>query len=139
MNHFHTIQQDKEETLDERSVELFTFKGQEDYLDGDKYPMMDLPDLDEKGKEVDLFTLPDAYAIRVNTGSRVRYYVKKGKYGKLFNPIGLYSEGMQRKQLRHAGKPAWEFKETTEKVFTYYIKFLRSRNAAWLNNAEREV
>ena len=134
MSHFHTIKQDnKEGQLQERSVEIFTFKGSEDYLDADQYPMLDIEE------DVDAFTLADAYAIRINSGSRIRHYVKRGKYGKLFNPIGMYSEGTERKQHRHAGKPAWEFKETSEKIFNYYIKFLRSKNAAWLNNAEREV
>lgn len=136
MSHFHQIKKDEGEeanVVDERSVEIFTFKGTEDYLDVDSYPMLD-PE-----EDVDVFSLPDAYAVRVNNGTRIRYYVKRGKYGKLFNPIGMYSEGQQRKQFRHAGKPAWEFKEATKKVFTYYIKFLRSKNPAWLHNAEREV
>jgi len=50
----------------------------------------------------------------------------------------MYSEGMAKKQLRHAGRPEWEFKETNEQVFTKYIKFLKTKNTAWLNNAERE-
>ena len=47
----------------------------------------------------------------------------------------MYSEGMAKKQLRHAGRPEWEFKETNEQVFTKYIKFLKTNNTAWLNNA----
>ncbi len=138
MSHFHTIKKDKETDIDERSVEIYTFKGSEDFLNRERFPLLYHPE-PEDGKEVDIFTLWNAYAIKVNTGTRIRYYVKRGKYGKLFNPIGLYSEGSQRKQHRHAGKPAWEFKEATERVFTLYAKFLRSKNASWLNNAERET
>jgi hypothetical protein len=136
MSYFQIKNDDANDTVRDQATEVFTFKGTEDYLNAEEYPMVDINALDEG---TDIFALPDAYAIRVDTGTRIRYYVKRGKYGKLFNPIGLYSEGTQRKQHRHAGKPAWEFKEATQKVFTYYIKFLRSRNAAWLNNAEREV
>jgi hypothetical protein len=50
----------------------------------------------------------------------------------------MYSEGTAKKQMRHAGKPEWEFKETNEVVFNKYINFLRTKNIAWLNNAERE-
>jgi len=134
MAHFHTIKGNKKDNTGEQSVDIFTFKGQEDFLNDEECPMLEAP-----GEDVDLFTLVDAYAILVNNGTSIKYYVKRGKYGKLFNPIGMYSEGTQRKQHRHAGKPAWEFKQCSKKVFTHYTHFLRTRNAAWLNNAEREV
>jgi hypothetical protein len=40
--------------------------------------------------------------------------------------------------MRHAGRPEWEFKETTKQVFDKYINFLKTKNVAWLNNAERD-
>jgi len=130
---FHQINKDKEIVSDESSLSVYTFKGHEDFLGDEDFPMLDLDDAEEA------FVSADAHAIKTVVGIRTRYFVKRGKHGKLFNPIGLYSEGSQYKRERHAGKPAWEIRETTKKIFTYYIKFLRSKNVAWLHNAEREV
>ncbi len=130
---FHQINPDRTEPANESIFKVFTFKGKEDFLDEDKYPMLDLEDTQKA------FESPDAHAIKQVVGNRTRYFVKRGKAGRLFNPIGLYSEGSQYSRTRHAAKPNWEIKETTEKIFIYYIKFLRSKNSAWLNNAEREV
>jgi hypothetical protein len=66
-------------------------------------------------------------------------YVKMGLDGLLFNPWGMYSEGTEDKYVTRYGKPQWSFAEVTEKCFINYVKFLQSRNRAWLNNAEREV
>ena len=80
----------------------------------------------------------DAYAKSVTGNTKTRFFVKRGRHGKLYNPIGIYSEGTANRQLRHTGRFEWEFKESTEKVFNFYIKFLKTKNSAWLNNAERE-
>tara|TARA_R110002020_G_scaffold162955_3_gene348897 strand:+ start:3561 stop:3950 length:390 start_codon:yes stop_codon:yes gene_type:complete len=80
-----------------------------------------------------------AYAKTVRVNGRAIYYVKQNKYGKLYNPNGMYSEGSESKQLRHAGRPNWVFRDVDKKVFDYYLKFLETKNEAWLNNAEREL
>jgi hypothetical protein len=115
------------------SVAVYTFIGEQDRLDQQGFPILDLE------YEDDVFEEPDAYAIKLVKGRKTNYYVKRGKYGKLFNPIGMYSEGRKNQQMRHAGRPEWRFEPTSEKIFTYYINFLKSKNAAWLNNAEREI
>ena len=56
----------------------------------------------------------------------------------LHDALPIYSEGTARKQMRHAGRPEWQFKETTKQVFDKYINFLKTKNVAWLNNAERD-
>ena len=80
-----------------------------------------------------------AYAKIVRVNDKVIYYVKQNKYGSLYNPTGMYSEGNESKQLRHAGRPNWVFRDVNKKVFDYYLKFLETKNEAWLNNAEREL
>lgn len=126
----------KKNVVSEDTVEVYTFFGKHDYEDDEGYPMLDFEE------EIDLeqiFEDPEAYAVKTNLHGVTRYYVKRGKHGHLFNPIGMYSEGTQHKQLRHAGKPLWELKKTSKKIFDYYINFLKTKNPAWLNNAEREV
>ena len=139
---FHKIKEDKAEDKS-RTVDVFTISGKQTEKDSDGFPRLEQ---DVELKQQDLQWVEDqeqqdhydAYAKRITLGKRVKYYVKRGRYGKLYNPIGMYSEGTAKKQMRHAGKPEWEFKETNETVFNKYINFLRTKNIAWLNNAERD-
>ena len=82
---------------------------------------------------------PSAYAKTVWANDKTIYYVKQNKYGGLYNPNGMYSEGNASKELRHAGRPNWVFISVGRKVFNYYLKFLETKNEAWLINAEREM
>lgn len=126
------INNDKPDNVSTK-VEVYTFSGEEDFVSDEGYPLLDL-EYDDN-----VFEDPDAYAVKIIKGHKVNYYVKRGKYGKLFNPIGMYSEGRKNNQMRHAGRPEWRLEPTSEKIFSYYIQFLKTKNAAWLNNAEREI
>ena len=53
--------------------------------------------------------------------------------------MGMYSEGMASKRLGHAGKLEWRFVEIKERPFEFYKNFLKTRNLAYLTNAEREL
>lgn len=80
-----------------------------------------------------------ALAYVKNTNTDQQFYIKVGTYGKIFNPIGLYSEGKQNKFLSKIGKDEFSFTRVNSKVFDMYLNFLRTKNTAWLNNAEREL
>lgn len=86
---------------------------------------------------------PECYAKRLTIcgegGTRYKHYVKFGIRGFMYNPWGIYSEGTSRKEVKHSGKKAWTFSQVSNKSFTYYLTFLRTKNTAWLNNAERET
>lgn len=105
-------------------VKNYTILGNHDYIDDDDNPRS------EESK---------AMAKSITANNNTRYFVKIGTYGKIFNPIGLHSEGRQDKFLSKIGRKEWEFKEVNPKVFDLYINFLKSRNIAWLNNAQREL
>ena len=81
----------------------------------------------------------DAYAKVITVNDKVSYHLKQDKYGSLFNPHGMYQEGTQRKQMRHAGRPRWTFRRVDQGVYNLYLKFLETKNEAWLHNAEREM
>ena len=68
-----------------------------------------------------------------------QYFLKIGLYGRIFNPMGLYSEGKENKFLSKIGKNEYNFTKVNQKVFDMYLNFLRTKNIAWLNNAEREL
>ena len=80
-----------------------------------------------------------AFAKKIVTPNKTRYFIKVGVHGKIYNPIGLFSEGTSNKFLARAGKKAWDFKEVNSKVFDMYVNFLRTKNIAWLTNAQREI
>ena len=115
-----------EKTIHDKSNEFYTLIGKHKFIDSNKNPRLD-SDSD------------NVFAKKIIYDSSARYYIKVGTYGKIYNPIGLFSEGTANKFLARAGKKAWEFKEVNSKVFDMYIKFLRTKNIAWLNNAEREM
>jgi hypothetical protein len=109
-----------------RTVECFTVLGQHEYLDDEKRPKIGNED--------------KALAKSVQVGSRpTRYYIKVGTYGKIFNPMGLYTEGHSEKFLAKIGRKQFEYKEVNQKIFDLYLNFLSTKNLAWLNNAEREL
>ena len=124
---FHVIDEEKPSPSD-KIVSVYTMTGDHDFKDEEGFPRL------PSGKQDDV----SAYAKKIEIGARHKYYVKRGRHGRLYNPYGLYSEGTAAKQRTHAGKPEWEFSESNEKVFSFYINFLKTNNAAWLNNAERE-
>ena len=111
----------------QKTYEYYTPLGDHDYLDDNNKPRAN----QENNKVV---------AKAITTDNKpTRYYVKVGAYGKIYNPIGLFSEGKNTKFLSKIGKNEFEFKEVNLKVFDLYTNFLATRNTAWLNNAEREL
>lgn len=128
------INSDKEDPSD-ILISAYTFNGEHDFKDEDGYPMIELEDEDLE----DLFSSTDIYALKIVKGRRTTFYVKRGRHGHLYNPIGMYTEGTKNKQMRHAGRPEWRFEVANAKIFKYYIQFLKTKNPAWLRNAEREV
>ena len=68
-----------------------------------------------------------------------KYFIKVGTYGKIFNPMGMFSEGKNEKFIAKIGKKEFNFKEVNQKIFDLYLNFLSTKNLAWLNNAEREM
>ena len=109
-----------------RDVECYTVIGSQEYFDEN-----DRPRIDDEEKAL-------AKSVCIDNRSP-RYYIKVGTYGKIYNPIGLYSEGHSEKFLAKIGRKQFEYKEVNKKIFDMYINFLTTKNLAWLNNAEREL
>jgi len=86
---------------------------------------------------------PKCYAKKVkyeksDGGTNERYYVKYGDKGFMYDPWGLYTERTESKKL-YGDKSTWYFRKVNRKSFFYYLDFLKTRNKAWLHNAEREA
>jgi hypothetical protein len=121
-NIFH-IQKDKES--DDIQYKYYTILGSHSGIDQEGNPVCE----DYKRSL--------AYIKTINNSEQ--YFLKVGTYGKVFNPIGMYSEGRQNKFLSKIGKEEYSFQRVNNKVFNMYLNFLRTKNIAWLNNAEREL
>ena len=129
--HIFIINKDKDPEELERKETVYTMIGNQDYVENE-YPCLELTSTEAEES-------PDAPAMSIEIGNRTKYYAKRGRHGKLFNPIGMYSEGMASKRLGHAGKLEWRFIEIKKRAFEFYRDFLKTRNLAYLNNAEREL
>lgn len=117
---------DHNKNQDSRISTFYTIIGKQDSLDENKNPIAQ-----EDSDQI--------FAKKITVNNKTKHYIKVGAYGKILNPIGLYSEGTVNKFIAKTGKKAWDFKEVNVKVFDMYVSFLRTKNLAWLNNAEREM
>lgn len=79
------------------------------------------------------------YAKSVVGPKKEKFYIKTGPFGRVYNPMGLFDEGKGNKFVAKLGKKEFEFQEVNYKIFEMYVKFLSTKNLAWLNNAEREL
>lgn len=122
-NDFFIQQTDNDKTT---IKEFFTLIGKHEYIDADNNPRANNENANVCAK-------------KLITEKTTKFYIKTGLYGKIYDPIGLFSEGTGARFLAKAGKKAWEFKQVNSKVFDMYVSFLRTKNKAWLSNAEREL
>lgn len=113
---------DREEN--ESKITFYTILGDSDSFDADGYPVTD----DEN----------KSFAKKVYKG-QLSYYIKIGPNGRIYNPMGMFSEGNHNKFLAKLGKPEWKFTKVNHKVFDLYLNFLKTKNIAWLNTAQREL
>lgn len=113
-------------TNNQQEIQFYTLLGHQDFIDKDNKPRLNT---DSK------YT----YAKIINKNTTTKYYIKIGTYGRIFNPIGLFSEGKSNKFIAKIGKKEFDFKEVNQKIFDMYTTFLATKNIAWLNNAEREM
>ncbi len=111
---------------EQRVEKLYCLLGQHDFIDEDNNPRLS----DNTFKVL---------AKSVSGEGSTRYFIKTGAYGRICNPIGMYTEGTENKFLSKIGKDEWTFKEVNSSVFDQYVSFLRTKNIAWLTNAEREM
>lgn len=107
-------------------TKFYTVLGNQEFLDEEEYPRVK-----EDSKDI--------YAKSVSYNGKEKYYIKVGVYGKIFNPFGMFSEGKANKFLSKIGKDEFQMKQVNPNVFGFYINFLRTKNTAWLNNAQREL
>jgi hypothetical protein len=110
----------------EESVEYFTILDKHDYLNKEANPC-----LKNDGAEA------CAKIVTNYLNNTKKYFIKIDYNGKLINPMSIYSSDKDQ-FVRELGKKI-KYKNVSPKVFETYMYFLRTKNMAWLNNAEREM
>ena len=102
--------------------------GSQDFIDEESFPRVN--------KEDDNRVL--AKRIVRDDGSS-RFSIKLTNSGKMQNPLSMYGIEKTNNFLDRVCRSDKKFKEVNQKVFNMYINFLKTKNIAWLNNAEREA
>lgn len=105
--------------------QFFTMLGNHDYIDQNNRPRTN-------------FENNNTFAKIITKNNSTKFFIKTGTYGRIYNPMGMFSEGKENKFNAKIGKKEFDFKQVNQKIFDMYINFLSTKNIAWLNNAERE-
>ena len=105
---------------------FFTILGSHEFIDANKYPRTSAEN-------------KNTFAKQITKNQTQKFYIKTGTYGRIYNPMGLFSEGKSDKFVAKIGKKEYDFQEVNFKIFEMYLNFLSTKNIAWLNNAEREL
>ena len=77
--------------------------------------------------------------ITINSNKTIRYFIRLDQRGKIYNPLSVYEDNQQNKFVNKICKEGNKFKDVNGKIFGLYLTYLRTKNLAWLNNAEREM
>lgn len=108
------------------SNQYYTLVGQEDFIDDENNPRIE--------KDSD-----DRVLAKKTSQNKLKYLIKIDNAGKFYNPLSPISSIKPIKILQTISVSDSRFKEVNRTVFNMYLNFLRSKNIAWINNAEREV
>jgi hypothetical protein len=79
-----------------------------------------------------------ARKIQRDDGS-VKYSIKLDNSARLFNPGSIFNTDKHANFLDTVCRRSNKFKDVSEKTFSMYLKFLKTKNVAYLHNAEREM
>lgn len=66
------------------------------------------------------------------------YQIKVSSNNQLFNPFSKFDREKSYSFLDNVVRPTDKFINVNKTVFDFYLKFVSTKNIAWLNRAERE-
>jgi hypothetical protein len=79
-----------------------------------------------------------AYSVKKVNGD-YKYMIRINHEKKLYNPLSIYGTDKSYNLLSNIARSNILYKEVNSTAFDLYLKFLASKNIAWLNKAEREI
>ena len=113
-------------TNTEESIEFYTLKGNESFID----------EFNRSRATEENATVLAKKTIKKN--GAIKYSIRLGNNGKFYNPISIYGQEKTHTFLNRICRSNDRFKEVGQKVFNMYLEFLNTKNISWLINAERE-
>jgi hypothetical protein len=75
----------------------------------------------------------------IRLDNTIKYLIKTGDDRKLYNPTSIYGAAQNRSFLETISRNQNSFKEVNHTVFNLYLRFLKTKNIAYLNQAERGI
>lgn len=116
----------KSKVRKEPSIEYYTLAGNQDFFDENELPRLN--------KESD-----KVYAKRcVRDDGSVKYSIRLSLSNKLYDPTSKLGLDKTKSFLDNTVRNDDRFKNVSHKVFDHYMTFLKTQNASWLLNAQRE-
>lgn len=123
----HSIYKNEEDLhVSTSATDFFTLMGEEEFL-ADDYPRRYNEDAKVYAKKT-----------QKRDGS-FRFMIRTNNNGKFYDPTSVYGKEKHSSFLDRVCKSNDKFRSVNEKTFGWYLKFLRTKNTAWLHNAEREA
>ncbi len=124
---------------DETEDKFYTIKGMESFLDENGDPRTDQNSDTIYAKAIKSYTSKDI----TNKFLHYRYYILTDSNSNIYNPTGESSIGSITKRnqvyLNKICKNEQVFTEVTNRIFNYYISFLKTKSKKFLTAAQREI
>lgn len=92
------------------------------------------PTIDNPSKESDVL----AYSVYKSNGGR-KFMIRINSDRKLYNPLSIYGNEKSYQLLDNISRSSILYKEVDNTAFELYLRFLLTKNTAWLHKAEREI
>lgn len=112
----------------EKKDKFYSIMGSEDYIDENNCPAI-------KSENDDRVLAKKT----LRKDGSIKYSIKLTSGGKMKNPLSIYGTKKDTNFLDRTCRSNNSFKEVSYKVFDLYMNFLKTKNTAWLHNAEREA
>jgi hypothetical protein len=117
----------KADTTKQQSVvEYYTLSGNEDFFDDDQMPRLNTDSNRVYAKKT------------IRDNGTARYSIRLSLSNKLYDPTSQYGLDKTKSFLDSTVRSENRFKNVGPKVFDMYLVFLKTKNASWLHNAQRE-
>jgi hypothetical protein len=109
------------------SEKFFCILSEKEFIDDDNNPRLK----DESNQNV-------MAKIKYRPDGSAKYMIRLDNSRRFFNPMSPLPDNKNTKLLQTVSTNDLKFKEVNHRAFDMYLKFLKTSNAAWINNAERE-
>jgi hypothetical protein len=76
------------------------------------------------------------YAKKLYNNQQTKFFIRVSNSNKLYNPLSIYDD---KKTTSYFNQNNIRYIQTRKNVFDLYLKFLRTKNVVWFNQAQREV